>query len=156
MSISNNCISFHLQWKKNLIKYWKVSKYYETDCRFNDVYPRANLPESSSAEIKDEAYVINTDEYSDIGTHWVAMYLQNIEVTYFDSFRAENILKEIRTFISNETIKANTFRITSVWFTNVWISLYWFYWFYVYRKDFNFFHQITKKKRWYNFKLFYD
>ena len=39
------------------------------------------------------------------------MYLQNIEVTYFDSFRAENILKEIRTFVSNKNIEANIFRI---------------------------------------------
>ena len=39
------------------------------------------------------------------------MYLQNIEVTCFDSFRAENILKEIRTFISNKKIEANIFRI---------------------------------------------
>ena len=67
MFISNSRTSFHLWWKKNLIKYWKVSKYYETDCRFNGVYSRANLPERSSAEIKDEEYIINTDEYSDIG-----------------------------------------------------------------------------------------
>ena len=31
--ISNNHPSFHLRWKKNLVKHWKVSKYYETDCR---------------------------------------------------------------------------------------------------------------------------
>ena len=29
--ISNNCPSFHLGWKKNLVKHRKVSKYYETD-----------------------------------------------------------------------------------------------------------------------------
>ena len=32
--------------------------------RFNGVYPRDNL-----TEIKDGAYIINLDEYSDIGTH---------------------------------------------------------------------------------------
>ena len=31
MFISNDCPSFHLWWKKNLVKHWKVSKYYETD-----------------------------------------------------------------------------------------------------------------------------
>ena len=46
------------------------------------VYSRNNLPERSSVEcssteIKDGAYVINLDEYSDIGTHWVALYVQN-------------------------------------------------------------------------------
>ena len=31
--ISNNCASFHLWWKENLVKHQKVSKYYENDCR---------------------------------------------------------------------------------------------------------------------------
>ena len=35
------------------------------------VYSRDNLP-----KIKDGAHVINLDEYSDIGTHWVALYLR--------------------------------------------------------------------------------
>ena len=53
--------------------------------RFNGVYSRDNLP-----KIKDGAYVINLDEYSDIGTHWVALYVQNNDVTYFDSFWVEH------------------------------------------------------------------
>ena len=35
MFISNNRPSFHLWWKKNLVKHWKVSKYYETNCLQN-------------------------------------------------------------------------------------------------------------------------
>ena len=34
MCISNNRTSFHLWWKEDLAKHWKVSKYYETDCRY--------------------------------------------------------------------------------------------------------------------------
>ena len=49
--------------------------------RFNGVYFRDNL-----TEIKDEAYVINLDEYSDIGTHWVALCVDNDDATYFDNF----------------------------------------------------------------------
>ena len=55
------------------------------------------MPERSSAEIK--VYIINIDEHSDIGTHWVALYVQNNDVTYFDSFGVEHIPKEIRTNI---------------------------------------------------------
>ena len=40
---------------------------YENKPRFNGVYSRDNLP-----KIKDGACIINLDEYSDIGTHWVA------------------------------------------------------------------------------------
>ena len=41
-------------------------------------------------------YIINLDEYSDIETHWVALYLQNNNATYFDSLGVEHIPKKIR------------------------------------------------------------
>ena len=78
---------------------FEIQKYYQNELRFNDVYSRDNLQ-----KVKDEAYVINLDEYSDIGTHWVALYIQNNDVTYFDSFGVEHIPKEIRTFIGNKNI----------------------------------------------------
>ena len=75
--------------------------------RFNGVYSRDNLPN----KIKDGAYVINLDEYSDIGTHWIALYLLNNNVTYFDSFGVEHIPKEIKNLIRNKNIQTNIFRI---------------------------------------------
>ena len=81
-------------------------KYYENESRFN-VYSRDNLP----SKIKDGAYVINLDEYSDIGTHWIAFYVKNSDITYFDSFGVEHIPKEIKAFIENRNIKTNIFRI---------------------------------------------
>ena len=61
---------------------------YQNEPRFNGFYSRDNLP-----KIRDVAYVINLDEYSDIGTHWVALYVQNNNVIYFDSFCVEHIPK---------------------------------------------------------------
>ena len=84
---------------------FETQKYYQNEPRFNGIYSRDNLQ-----EIKDGEYIINLDEYSDIGTRWVASYVQN-NVTYFDSFRVEHIPKEIRTFIGNKNIKTNIFRI---------------------------------------------
>ena len=63
---------------------------YQNEPRFNGVYFKDNLP-----KIKDGAYVINLDENSDIGTHWVALCINN-DVTYFDSFGVEHIPKEIK------------------------------------------------------------
>ena len=40
-------------------------------------------------------------EYSDIGTHWVALYMRNNNVTYFASFWVGNIPKEIKAFIDH-------------------------------------------------------
>ena len=57
------------------------------------------------------AYTINLDEYSDIGIHWIALHVNNNDVTYFDSFGAEHIPKEIKKFINNKNIKTNISRI---------------------------------------------
>ena len=54
-----------------------MQKYYQNEPRFNGVYSRDNLP-----KIKDGAYIINLDEYSDIGTHWVAFYVNNINFSH--------------------------------------------------------------------------
>ena len=70
---------------------FEIQKYYQNEPRFNGVYSRDNL----SVKIKDGAYIINLDEYYDIGTHWVALYVSNNDVTYFDSFGVEPIPKEI-------------------------------------------------------------
>ena len=84
-----------------------MQTYYQNEPRFNGVYSRDNL-----TEIKDGTYVINLDEYSDIGTHWVAMYVRNNDVTYFYSFGVEQIPKEIKTFIDRSlSITTNIFRI---------------------------------------------
>ena len=80
---------------------FEIQKYYQNEPRFNGVYSRDNPPKLlNSAEIKDGAYIINLDEYSDFGTHWVALYVNNNDVTYFDSFGVEHIPKEIKTFIN--------------------------------------------------------
>ena len=73
---------------------FEIQKYYQNEPRFNDVYSRDNLPKQTDA-----AYVINLDEYSDIGIHWVALSIRNNSNTYFDSFGVEHIPKEIKTSI---------------------------------------------------------
>ena len=70
---------------------FEIQKYYQNESRLNGVYSRDNIP-----TIKDGAYPINRDEYSDIGTHWVALYVQNNNFTYFDSFGVDHIPKEIK------------------------------------------------------------
>ena len=74
---------------------------------FNGAYSCDNLP-----KLKDRAYIINLDEYSDIRTHWVALWVDNNNVTYFDSFGVEHIPKEIKAFAGRSlSITTNIFRI---------------------------------------------
>ena len=86
---------------------FEIMKYYENESRFNGVYSRDNLPN----KVKGGAYVINLDEYSDIGTRWVALWVNNNNVTYFDSFGVEHLPKEMKAFIKKRNIKTNIFRI---------------------------------------------
>ena len=86
---------------------FEITDYYENEPRFNGVYSRDNLPKT----IKDGAYAINLDEYADVGTHWVASYVKNNEVIYFDSFDVEHVSKEIKRFIGHKDIKTNILRI---------------------------------------------
>ena len=77
---------------------FEIQEYYQNEPRFNGVFSGDNLPNS----MKNSAYVINLDEYRDIGTHWVALYVNNKTVTYFDIFEVEHIPKEVMKFIGNE------------------------------------------------------
>ena len=77
---------------------FEIQEYYQNEPRFNGVFSRDNLPDS----LKNGAYVINLDEYHDIGTHWVALYVNNKTIIYFDSFGVDHIPREIMKFIARK------------------------------------------------------
>ena len=85
---------------------FEIQKYYQNEPKFNGDYSRNNLP-----KIKDGAYVINLDEHKSTRSHWIALYVNDNSVTYFDSFGVENIAKEIRKFIGYKNVKTNIYRI---------------------------------------------
>ena len=85
---------------------FEIQGYYKNKPRFNGAYSRNNL-----SKIKNGAYVINLDKYENIGTHWIALYVKNNEVIYFDSFSVEYISKEFQKFIGNKNTRTNTFII---------------------------------------------
>ena len=84
---------------------FEIQKYYENELKFDGVYSRNNL-----SKIKNGTYIINLDECESIGTHWIALYVNDKKVTYFDSFGVEYIPKEIKKFIGNKNI-TNIYRI---------------------------------------------
>ena len=84
---------------------FEIQAYYQNEPRFNGVCSRDNLTDddddddnnnnnnNNNNNIKNGAYVINLDEYRDIGTHSVASYVNNKTITYFGSFGVEHIPK---------------------------------------------------------------
>ena len=86
---------------------FEIQRYYQNEPRFNGDFSRNNL----QLKIKDGEYVINLDEYADVGTHWIALFCNRNEIVYFDSFGVEHVPEEIKEFIGNKNIKANIFRV---------------------------------------------
>ena len=79
---------------------------YENKSGFNGVFSRDNLPKTT----KNGAYIINLDEFADVGRHWVALFCRKTEYVYFDSFDVEHVPEEIKEFTGNKNIKTNNFR----------------------------------------------
>ena len=85
---------------------FETQKYYQNKPTFNGVYSRNNL-----SKIKDGTYIVNLDEYESVGSYWIALYVNAENVTSFDSFGVEHVLKYIRKFIRNKNITTNIYRI---------------------------------------------
>ena len=68
----------------------EIRKWYQNEPKFNCLYWRNNL-----FKIQDRAYVLNIDGYTPIGTHWIALYANDNNITRFDSFEVEHTPKEI-------------------------------------------------------------
>ena len=61
--------------------------------------------------IKDGNYVINVDEYTDTGTHWIALFCNRSEIVCFDNFNLEHFSEETKKNIGNKNIIPNNFRV---------------------------------------------
>ena len=86
---------------------FEIQMYYQNQPRFKGIFSRDNL----SKKIKDWAYVINLDEYVDVGTHWIALFCNINKIVYFDRFGVDHVPEEIKKFIGNKNINTNIFRV---------------------------------------------
>ena len=83
-----------------------MEKYYQNEPKFNNVYSRNNL-----SKIKNGAYVISLSEFKSIGTHWIALYVNGNNASYFDSFGGvEHTLKENKNLRRSKNLITNICR----------------------------------------------
>ena len=59
------------------LRNFEIQKYYKNEPRFNGVFSKNILPKIKT---KDGAYIINLDEYSNVGTHWIALFCKKNEI----------------------------------------------------------------------------
>ena len=58
------------------LRNFEIQEYYQNEPRFNGVYSRNNFPK----KIKNGAYVINLDDYTDIGSHWISLFSRRSKI----------------------------------------------------------------------------
>ena len=59
---------------------------------------------NSLPKIRFGAYVVSLDEYKLNWTYWIALYVNGVNVKYFDSFGVKYIRQKIKRFIENKNI----------------------------------------------------
>ena len=90
------------------LTYLEIQVCYQSELRFNGVYLHDNLPD----KVKDGTYVIHLDEYDNIGTDWIALYVIGNAMTVLQS---------------NTFEKQSKSSSMDLGFSNLWILLYWIY-----------------------------
>ena len=78
---------------------FEIQKYYQNEPRFNGVFSRNNL----SKKVKDGAYVINLDEYADVGTHWIALFCKKMKLFISIVLVLNIFLKKLKNLLGIKT-----------------------------------------------------
>ena len=84
---------------------FEIQRYYQNEPRFNGVQEIISLKKQYGE------YVINLDEYVEVGTHWIALFCNRNEIVYFNSFGVEHVPEEITKSVGNKNIKGNVFQL---------------------------------------------
>jgi hypothetical protein len=74
----------------------EILRAFKNNKTFVGVFPRNKLPVIKKYP---SCLIINTDKASESGTHWVAVYLENVTGEYFDSFGRVPMYREIFDFM---------------------------------------------------------
>ena len=78
---------------------FEIQKYHQNEPGFNGVFSKNNLPK----KIKDGAYVINLDEYADVGTHWIALFCKKMKLFISIVLVLNIFLKKLKNLLGIKT-----------------------------------------------------
>ena len=81
---------------------FEIQKYYKNEPRFNGIFSRNNLSEyNSNKKKKDGAYIINLDEYANVGTHWIILFYKKMIVFVSIVLVLYIFLKKLKILLKN-------------------------------------------------------
>ena len=84
---------------------FKIQKYYQKKPQIGGNYSRNNL-----LNVKDGTCVINV-QYNSVEIHWIDLYVNGDNATYFDDYGVEIFQNKFKKFIDDRNITENIFRI---------------------------------------------
>ena len=76
---------------------FEIQKYYKNESRFNGVFSRNNLPKKT----KDGVYIINLDEYTNVGTNWIALFCKKMKLFISIVLTLDIFLKKLKNLLKN-------------------------------------------------------
>ena len=76
---------------------FEILRYYKNEPSFNGVFSRNNLPK----KIKDGTYIINLDEYANVGTHWIALFCKKMKLFISIVLVLNIFLKKLKNLLKN-------------------------------------------------------
>ena len=77
----------------------EIQKYYKNESRFNGVFSRNNV----FKKIKDGAYIINLDEYKDVGTHGLLDFVKKMKLFILIALVLNIFLKKLKNLLEIKT-----------------------------------------------------
>ena len=78
---------------------FEIRRYYQNERRFNGVYSRDNLPN----KIKDRAYIINLDEYADVGTLGLLYFVKITKLFISTGLELKKFLRKLKNLLDIKT-----------------------------------------------------
>ena len=84
---------------------FEIQKYCQNESRFNGVFSRKNLPK----KIKDGAYVINLDEYADVGHTGLLYFVTEMKLFLSIVLMLNIFLKKLKNLSGIKTLKQTSF-----------------------------------------------
>ena len=87
------------------LKNFEIQRYYQNEPRFNGVFSRNNLP------LKNKGWGIRNKPWWICRCRYIldCFICNRNQIVYFDIFGVEHVPEEIKKFVDNKNIKANTF-----------------------------------------------
>ena len=77
---------------------FEIRQFYQNEPRFNGVFSRDNL-----SEMKNGSYVINLDEYADLGTNWIALFIEKLKLFISIVLVLNMFLKKLKNLLEIKT-----------------------------------------------------